>query len=133
MMNREDAAIAAAIAAVEEANDAAALVDTVAASGAVCGSEAKAMDAAIYDFAASILHFIISQNHLQRTSGLSSSCFFSRQNLIGRFGKKRSYLAEQLASRTLKPYAIRLIPLLRGFLFWRKYFKRCTYGRCLLL
>ncbi len=77
MMNREDAAIAAAIAPVEAANAAAAaLVDTVAASGAVCRSDAKAMDAVIYDFAASILYFIISQNHLRRTSGLSSSCFF---------------------------------------------------------
>ena len=65
MMNREDAAIAAAIAAVEAANDAAAaLVDTVVAAGAVRGSNAEAMDAAIYDFAASILYFIISQNHL---------------------------------------------------------------------
>ena len=90
-MNREDAAIAAAIAAVEAANNAAALVGTVAASGAVHGSNAKAMDAAIYDFAASILYFIISQNHLQRTSGLSSSCFFYRQNLIRTFGKNQSY------------------------------------------
>jgi len=64
MMNREDAAIAAAIAAVEAANDNAALVDTGAASGAVCGSDDEAMDAVIYDFAASILYFIISQNHL---------------------------------------------------------------------
>ena len=64
MMNREDAAIAAAIAAVEAANDAAALVDTVAAAGAVRGSDAEAMDAAIYEFAASILYFIILQNHL---------------------------------------------------------------------
>ena len=54
MMNREDAAIAAAIAAVEAANNAAALVDTVAAAGAIRGSNAEAMDAAIYDFAASI-------------------------------------------------------------------------------
>ena len=64
-MNREDAAIAVAIAAVEAANTAAsALVDTVVAAGAVCGSNAEAMDAAIYDFSASILYFIISQNHL---------------------------------------------------------------------
>jgi len=55
-MNPEDAAIAAAIAAVEAANNAAALVTTVAAAGAVCGSNAEAMDAAIYDFAASILY-----------------------------------------------------------------------------
>ena len=82
-MNREDAAIAAAIAAVEAANDAAA--------GAVRGSNAEAMDAAIYDFSASILYFIISQNHLQPTSGLSSFCFFSRQNLIPWFEKKQSY------------------------------------------
>ena len=83
MMNREDAAIAAAIAAVEAANAAAAatLVSTVVAARAVRGSNAEAMDAAIHDFAASILYFIISQNHLRRTSGLSSSCFFSRQNL----------------------------------------------------
>ena len=48
MMNREDAAIAAAIAAVEAANAAAAaLVDTVVAAGAVRGSDAEAMDAAI--------------------------------------------------------------------------------------
>jgi hypothetical protein len=59
MMNQEDAAIAAAIAAVEVANNAAALVDTVAAAGAVRGSDAEAMDATIYDFAASILYFII--------------------------------------------------------------------------
>ena len=90
MMNREDAAIAAAIAAVAAANDAATLVDTVAASGAVHGSDAEAMDAVIYDFSASILYFIISQNHLRQTSGLSSSCFFSRQNLICWFGKKQS-------------------------------------------
>ena len=64
LMNQEDAAIAAAIAAVEVANNAAALVDTVAAAGAVRGSDAEAMDATIYDFAASILYFIISQNHL---------------------------------------------------------------------
>ena len=90
MMNREDAAIAAAIAAVEAANDAAALVDTVSAAGAVRGSDAEAMDAAIYDFAASILYFIISQNHLRRTSGLSSSCFFSCQNLQCTLGKNQS-------------------------------------------
>ena len=46
MMNQEDAAIAAAIAAVKAANNAAA--------GAVHGSDAEAMDAAIYDFAALI-------------------------------------------------------------------------------
>ena len=76
-MNREDAAIAVAIAAVEAANNAAALVDTVAAAGDIRGSNAEAMDAAIYDFAASIIYFIISQNNLRRTSGMSSSCFFS--------------------------------------------------------
>ena len=64
MMNREDTAIVVAIAAVEAANNAAALVDTVAAVGAVCGSDTESMDAMIYDFAASILYFIISQNHL---------------------------------------------------------------------
>ena len=92
MMNREDAAIVAAIAAVEAANNAADLVDTVAAAGAICGSDAEAMDAAIYDFAASILYFIISQNHLQRTSSLSSSCFFSRRNLIRRFEKNSHFV-----------------------------------------
>ena len=46
-MNQEDAAIAAAISAVEAANNAAALVDTVVACGAVRGSDAEAMDAAI--------------------------------------------------------------------------------------
>ena len=77
MMNREDAAIAAAISAAKTANNPAALVDTVAANGAICGSDAKAMDAVIYDFVASILYFIISKNHLRRTRGLSRSCFFS--------------------------------------------------------
>jgi len=38
-----------------------------------------------------ILWFAISQNHPLRTSGLSSLCFFSRQNLLRRFGKKQSY------------------------------------------
>jgi len=48
MMNREDAAIAAAIAAVEAANAAAAaLDDTIVDAGAVRGSDAEAMDAAI--------------------------------------------------------------------------------------
>jgi len=93
MMNREDAAIAAAIAAVEAANAAAAaLDDTIVDAGAVRGSDAEAMDAAIYDFAASILYFIISQNHLRRASGLSSCCFFSCQNLIRTFGKNQSYM-----------------------------------------
>jgi hypothetical protein len=48
MMTREDAAIAATIAAVEAANAAAAALDkTVVAAGAVCGSDAEAMDAVI--------------------------------------------------------------------------------------
>ncbi len=48
MMNREDAAIAAAIAAFEAANAAdAALDDTFVDAGAIRGSAAEAMDAAI--------------------------------------------------------------------------------------
>ena len=62
MTNWEDAAIAATIAAVEAANNVVALVDTIVAARAVHGSNAEAMDAAIYNFAASILYFILSQN-----------------------------------------------------------------------
>ena len=51
---QEDTAVAAAIAAVEAANNTTASTDTVAATGDVRRFDSESMDAAIYDFAASI-------------------------------------------------------------------------------